>query len=250
MVPAFLAASPDSLAQLLHRGDLGAFALAAGMAVAFGLGAMHALAPGHGKTIVAAYLVGSRGTARHAVLLGLVVTFTHTVSVFLLGFVTLFLSQYILPERLYPMLGTVSGLSIVWIGATLFAGRMRAARSRHSAHAHSHVPEGEVSLTSLMALGASGGLVPCPSALVLLLSSVAVGRIALGLTLLAAFSTGLAVVLMTVGLAALYARRLFPGERAPRRLAFRYLPVASAGIIVCVGALMTAAALGLVRFAI
>jgi ABC-type nickel/cobalt efflux system permease component RcnA len=254
-------ASGDYLARLLHEGNLGWGMLLAGMVAAFGLGAIHALSPGHGKTIVAAYLVGSRSTARHAALLGLMVTFTHTVSVFFLGFVTLFLSRYVLPERIYPVLGTISGLSIMWVGGMLFYRRLRAARGhRHHHHdgslvhdhgdgrIHSHVPEGDVSMASLMALGASGGLVPCPSALVLLLSSVALGRIALGLTLLVAFSTGLAVVLMAIGMAALYARHWLPdSEKAARGVAFRYLPVASAAVIACVGAVMTAVALGVVR---
>jgi len=246
----FLAPSADYLARLLHQGNLSAAMVLAGMAVAFGLGAVHALSPGHGKTIVAAYLVGSRSTARHAVLLGVTVTFTHTVTVFLLGFATLFLSRYVLPEKIYPLLGTVSGLAIVWVGATLFVQRLRAAQRRRSHHRH-QLPEGEVSVASLMALGASGGLVPCPSALVLLLSSVALGRIALGLTLLVAFSAGLAVVLMAIGMAALYARHWLPdGEETARGAAFRYIPVVSAAVIACVGAVMTAVALGVVRVAI
>lgn len=233
----------DYLARLLHEGHLGAGMVLAGMAVAFGLGAVHALSPGHGKTIVAAYLVGSRGTARHAVLLGLMVTFTHTATVFLLGFATLFLSRLVMPEKIYPLLGTVSGLAIVWVGATLFAHRLRAARKHRPHHRH-HIPEGEVSMGSLMALGASGGLVPCPSALVLLLSSVALGRIGLGLTLLVGFSVGLAVVLMAIGMMAVYGKKLLPaGESA----VFRYVPVASAALITCVGVVMTAAALGVVR---
>ena len=238
------------LARLLHQGNLGAGMVLAGMAVAFGLGAVHALSPGHGKSIVAAYLVGSRSTARHAVLLGLTVTFTHTVTVFLLGFATLFLSRYVLPEKIYPLLGTVSGLAIVWVGATLFIHRLRAARRPRSHHHHHYVPEGEVSVGSLMALGASGGLVR-PSALVLLLSSVALGRIALGLTLLVAFSTGLAVVLVAIGMAAVYAGHLLPdGEKTAHSAALRYLPVVSAAVITCVGAVMTAVALGVVRVAI
>jgi ABC-type nickel/cobalt efflux system permease component RcnA len=207
--------------------------------VAFGLGSIHALSPGHGKTIVAAYLVGSRSTARHAVLLGLTVTFTHTVTVFLLGFVTLFLSRFVLPEKIYPLLGTVSGLAIVWVGVSLLGQRWRAARKRRDHHQH-NLPEGDVTVSSLMALGASGGLVPCPSALVLLLSSVSLGRIALGLALLMAFSAGLAAVLMGIGLAALYGRKLLPaGDGAT----FRYLPVASAALITALGIVMTLAAL-------
>jgi len=276
-----------------------------GMVVAFGLGSIHALSPGHGKTIVAAYLVGNRGTSKHAILLGAMVTFTHTISVFFLGLTTLFLSQYVLPEKIYPVLGTVSGLSIVWIGSALLYRRIRLALGDGAAghhhhhgghdhdhphgglthdhgdghvhshvpegeismaslialgasgglvhdhgdgHVHSHVPEGDVSLSSLIALGASGGLVPCPSALVLLLSSVALGRVALGLTLLVAFSAGLAIVLMAIGLVVLYAKHLLPdGEKTVRSPWFRYLPVASAGIITCAGILITGVALGVIR---
>ena len=113
---------------------------------------------------------------------------------------------------------------------------------------HSHVPEGDVSMGSLIALGASGGLVPCPSALVLLLSSVALGRVALGLTLLVAFSAGLAVVLSGIGLIVLYARNLLPDrEKAAMHPALRYLPVASAVVITFAGVMMTGVALGVIR---
>ncbi len=242
--------------------------LAAGLAIAFGLGAIHAMSPGHGKTIVAAYLVGSRSTPKHAIFLGGMVTFTHTISVFLLGFATLFLSRYVLPERLFPVLGVISGLTIVWIGAALFFRRLHVARHHdggpdhghahsgdphhhhhgHGEHPHSHAPEGEVTPGSLIALGASGGLVPCPSALVLLLSSIALGRAALGLALLVTFSAGLAVALTAIGLIALYAKRLLPdGARAARSPIARYLPVASAAVMTGAGLLMTAAALGVAR---
>jgi nickel/cobalt transporter (NicO) family protein len=263
----------DFLSRLLHQGDIGWGMMLAGLVVAFGLGAIHALSPGHGKTIVAAYLVGTRGTPKHAVFLGGMVTFTHTISVFFLGLTTLFLSRYVLPEKIYPVLGAVSGLSIVWIGGALFYKRIRMAlglghgghhhhhhdhghEHPHGAfthdhgdgHVHSHVPEGDISMGSLIALGASGGLVPCPSALVLLLSSVALGRIALGLTLLVAFSAGLAVVLSSIGLVVLYAKHLLPDSRkTAANAAFRYLPVASAAIIVCAGLIMTGVALGVIR---
>jgi nickel/cobalt transporter (NicO) family protein len=266
----------DYLSRMLREGEISFGMILVGMAVAFGLGAIHALSPGHGKTIVAAYLVGTRGTPKHAIFLGAMVTFTHTISVFFLGLATLFLSQYVLPEKIYPVLGAISGLSIVWIGGTLFFKRLRAAGGHshghghhhhhhghdhdHShehgglvhdhgdGHVHSHVPEGDVSLGSLIALGASGGLVPCPSALVLLLSSVALGRVALGLTLLVAFSMGLAIVLMSIGLVVLYAKHLLPNrEKTARNPFFRYVPVASAGIITCAGILMTAVALGVIR---
>ena len=115
-------------------------------------------------------------------------------------------------------------------------------------HAHRHVPEGEISLGSLIALGASGGLVPCPSALVLLLSSIALGRVGLGLTLLVAFSLGLAGVLMAIGLVVVYAKHLLPDSRkTSQHAAFRLIPVASAAIIVCVGLIMTCVSLGVIR---
>ncbi len=251
-----LAAQPggDYLSRLLHEGEIGWGMMLAGLVVAFALGAIHALSPGHGKTIVAAYLVGSRGTPRHAIFLGGMVTFTHTVSVFLLGLGTLFLSRFVLPERIYPVLGAISGIAILSIGATLFWRRLAVVRHAHAHHRghphhheHSHVPE-EVSMPGLIALGASGGLVPCPSALVLLLSAVALGRVGVGLTLLVAFSAGLAVVLSGIGLAVLYAKHLLPdAEKTSKHAAFRYLPVASAAVIIVVGVVMTAVAVGVIR---
>jgi len=242
----------DYLSRLLHRDQIGWGLTLIGMTVAFALGAIHALSPGHGKTIVAAYLVGSRGTFRHAALLGAMVTFTHTVSVFFLGFVTLFLSKYVLPERLFPILGAISGLSIVWVGATLFFRRLRGHRHHHHHHhgpgGHSHVPPGEITMGSLIALGASGGLVPCPSALVLLLSSISLGRAGLGLTLLVGFSAGLATVLMGIGAAVLFAAHLLPAsQKVTGSRTFRLLPVASAAMITCVGLVMTCVALGIIR---
>jgi len=131
----------DYLAQLLHQPQLSAGWLIAGIAVAFWLGALHALEPGHGKTIVAAYLVGSRGNMKHAALLGATVTFTHTLSVFLLGIGTLLLSSYIVPEKIIPVLGVLSGVSIVLIGGWLFYKRLRAYQhelAHQHAHAHGH----------------------------------------------------------------------------------------------------------------
>jgi nickel/cobalt transporter (NicO) family protein len=258
----------DFLSQLLNKREIGLGMVLIGLAVAFGLGAIHAMSPGHGKTIVAAYLVGSRGTFKHAIFLGGTVTFTHTVSVFFLGFTTLFLSQYVLPEKIYPVLGAISGLSIVWIGAMMLYKRaMRLRGHGHEGHSHphdhehthnhthdhgpnghSHVPEGDVTLGSLIALGASGGLVPCPSALVLLLSSVALGRVGLGMILLVSFSAGLAVVLMTIGVLVLYAKHLLPdSEKASQHPAFRLIPVFSAAVVMCIGLVMTCVSLGVIR---
>src|SRR5437016_13048176 len=229
-----MAAQGEYLSRLLHQGEPGWSMLLAGLLMAFCFGAVHALSPGHGKTLVAAYLVGARGTPKHAVFLGLMVTFTHTISVFGLGLVTLYLSRFVLPEKITPVLGVISGLTSVWVGATLLYRRAMGPRApapvsamahdHGDGHVHTHVPD-EISMGGLIALGASGGLVPCPSALVLLLTSVSLNRVALGLTLLTAFSAGLAVVLSAVGLIVLYARHLLPDSAATARNPwFRWLP--------------------------
>jgi nickel/cobalt transporter (NicO) family protein len=250
------------------------------------LGAVHALSPGHGKTIVGAYLIGSRGTPRHAVFLGSTVTITHTLGVFVLGFATLYASRFIVPERLFPILSTLSAVLVLGMGILLLVQRTRAAYpalaeagegltvfhhvtaaagpasgrglifahvhgdDRGHSHAdgtmhshgggpmHSHLPPGasgeRVTWRSLLTLGISGGLVPCPSAMVLLLAAVALNKTAYGMLLVVAFSVGLAITLTAVGLAFLYARNRFrkPGQgtRWPQ-----LLPILSAGMITVLG---------------
>ena len=244
-----LLAAPDPgfLARLLHQQQITPGMAIAALAVAFVLGAAHALAPGHGKTIVAAYLVGTRGTIRHAVLLGAVVTFTHTVTVFALGLGTLFLFHYVVPENVTRVLGAISGISIVIIGGWMLYKRLRAAGHAHHHHhgpgGHTHSHDETWSTRGLIALGVSGGMVPCESALVLLLSSIALGRVGLGLMLLVAFSLGLAIVLMGIGVLVIYAKHLLPARSASSPV-FRWLPVVSGAVIVCVGMIMTAVSLG------
>ncbi len=191
------------------------------LAISFGLGALHALSPGHGKTIVAAYLVGAQGTARHAFFLGGIVTTSHTIGVFLLGFITLSLSKYILPEQLYPWLGLLSGLTIVIIGFSLFRQRWQAMRhhradhpspshphadDHHHDHGHSHRHDHSHAPTfsGLLGLGMTGGMIPCPSALVVLLSAIAFHQVGFGLVLIVAFSAGLAATLVSIGLIMVY----------------------------------------------
>jgi nickel/cobalt transporter (NicO) family protein len=220
---------------------------------AFGWGALHALSPGHGKTLVAAYLVGTRGTPRHAAILGLTVTATHTAAVFALGLVTLFASQYVLPEDLYPWLGVVSGLMVVAIGFAVMRSRFRRWRAARAAaavehghshhHHHHHPPEGPVTMRALIALGVSGGAVPCPSALVVLVAAISQHRLGLGMALIVAFSLGLAATLTAVGLAVLYGGRLIARVRPEKRLfSARFagaLPALSATLIVLAGTLIT-----------
>jgi nickel/cobalt exporter len=296
----------DALTRLLHQPQLTPWMIAAAVGIAFVLGAAHALTPGHGKTIVAAYLVGSRGTLKHAAFLGAMVTFTHTVSVFLLGLATLFLFQYVVPQKVTQVLGAISGLSIVAIGGWMLYKRLGGARHTHShdhvhpehhehahvhdhshvhdhahahshdhshehhredhahthshdhahehthSHGHSHGPGGhthmpdEISWSGLVALGASGGLVPCESALVLLLTAIALRRVGLGLLLLVSFSLGLALVLMAIGILVIYAKNLLPSSSGGNPF-FRWMPVASAAVVMMLGVVMTGVSLGWIQ---
>ena len=164
---------------------------------AFAWGALHALSPGHGKAMVAAYLVGARGTARHAVALGATVTLTHTAGVFALGLVALGLSEYVLPEDLYPWLNLASGLLVLGVGASVLRKNLRAA-ARH--HHHTTITTATTRrraalVARIVAMGTAAGLIPCPSALVVLLGAIAQGQIALGMVMIVAFSLGLATTL-------------------------------------------------------
>lgn len=248
----------DQLSALVLAPIDGPLGLLAALALAMALGAGHALAPGHGKTVVAAYLVGSRGTVGHALFLGLTTTVAHTAGVFALGLITLFVSSFLLPEQLYPWLSALSGAIVCLLGLALFRQRLGslAAPADHShdgldaagAHshgfgAHSHAPAGApASWRGLLALGVSGGLLPCPSALVMLLGSVALGRAGLGLLLVLAFSLGLAGVLTLVGVLLVRARGLFARLPAGGAVA-RYLPVAGAAAVALAGLGITLQAL-------
>jgi ABC-type nickel/cobalt efflux system permease component RcnA len=215
---------------------------------AFGWGALHALSPGHGKAMVAAYLIGTRGAARHAFALGATVTITHTIGVFALGLVTLLLSQYILPEDLFPWLTLVSGLLVVGVGIGVLRSRMRSARAHHHDHSHhhdhdhDHHPPDKVTTKGLIAMGTAAGLIPCPSALVVLLGAIAQHQVALGLLLIVAFSAGLAMTLTGLGLAVVFSRRALSRVRVPAGVTAA-LPALSAVVIVGVGFVLTAQAI-------
>ena len=227
----------DGLAGLFADAASGEGVLLLLLLAAFGWGAVHALSPGHGKAMVAAYLVGTRGTARHAAALGATVTVTHTAGVLLLGVVALTLSAFVLPEQLYPWLNLASGVLVVVVGSAVLRSRARK-RKAHAHHHHHHHPE-EISARGILAMGASAGLIPCPSALVVLLAAVAQNQLALGLVMIVAFSLGLAATLTVLGLAVVHATRLpVPGRVAA------VLPTASAVAIVGVGVLLTFQAAG------
>ena len=233
--------APDRIADggfasLVGRSHLSALVILASLAAALFWGAAHALSPGHGKTIVTAYLVGQRGTPRHAALLGLIVTATHTVGVFTLGLVTLALSQFVVPDQLYPWLNLVSGLLVAGIGAAVL--RARWLRRRRHSHGHHHHHEAPASFRSLIAVGVSGGLLPCPSALVVLLAAISLHRVAFGLVLILAFSAGLALSITGIGLVAVLARSAFRRRSFDGKLV-GLLPAASALVILTAGLAMT-----------
>jgi ABC-type nickel/cobalt efflux system permease component RcnA len=254
----------DGFAGVFEDAAAGRTALVLLLLAALGWGALHALSPGHGKAMVAAYLVGAKGTSRHAVVLGAVVTTTHTIGVFALGLVTLLLAQYILPEDLFPWLTLVSGLLVVAIGLTVLRTRVsyhRVQRAHGHAHEnepahghchdqhdhghdHAHGPRGHrhdipdtITWKGLIGMGASAGLIPCPSALVVLLGAVAQHQVALGLLLILAFSVGLAATLTALGLLVVHARRVTTRLNVPQRL-ITALPAASALAIVALGCVL------------
>jgi nickel/cobalt exporter len=238
-------AAPDRIADsgfasLVGRRHLSALVILGALALAVFWGAAHALSPGHGKTIVSAYLIGSRGTPWHAAVLGLITTATHTAGVFALGGVTLLLSQWIVPDRLYPWLDLSAGLMVVGVGAAVLFARARHARAHHHGHEHHHHHARE--RRSLLAVGISGGLLPCPSALVVLLAAISLHRVAFGMLLVVAFSVGLAVAITAVGLAAVLAKSAF-GRFDGRGRVLNMLPAVSALVIVLAGVAMVARAL-------
>ena len=270
----------NSFTDLIASKRWGLWFLITAALIAAALGGLHALEPGHGKTIVAAYLVGSQGTAAHALLLGLIVTVTHTAGVYALGLITLYASKYIVPDHIYPWLGIASGLTIAFLGLYMLRRRLAGHSHSHGHHhgpfghshdhphshgpehthdhnapgdshlhthhhdhhhdhshdaGHSHHPENQFSYRQLVTLGITGGIVPCPAALVVLLSAISLHRIAFGLYLIVAFSLGLAAVLISIGMVTVYARRLLARVPSDGPLINRWLPTASAVVITCLG---------------
>jgi ABC-type nickel/cobalt efflux system permease component RcnA/Tol biopolymer transport system component len=266
------------------------------------LGSLHALTPGHGKALVGAYLVGAHGKTRDAVLLGAIVTITHTGSVVLLGLVTLFASHYILPALIAPWLEIISGVLVIGFGLNLLVRRRHdlsrslpkwikvrgstettlagghaqshaghwhdqthahgldgnRAHKHHEQHGHAHandeahehahvLPDQQVTLKSLLALGVSGGLVPCPDAIAILLVAVAINRIPFGMLLIASFSIGLALVLIGIGIAMVNGARLMARSDLLARFG-DYAPLVSAVVVTGLGVGLTWSAMNSLKF--
>ena len=281
-VPAARATSPESdlfagsFTSLIERDLTPGFFFVA-LLLALGFGAVHALGPGHGKTVMAAYLMGAEGRMRDALVVGVAVSAMHTLSVVALGLLTLWASTLFPADAVYPWLSFASGLVVLGLGTWLLRVRLKARSKKldhHHEHAHEHVhervlvgaggpetiedghdhgfgyhthsaselPPG-VAVTSWRGLGAialSGGLLPSPSALVVLLGSIALGRVAFGLTLVAAFSVGLAGALTLLGLAVMRARSYMARRFGMR--ASTLLPICSAATITMLGTYLTVAA--------
>jgi len=168
------------------------------LASSFILGVLHAVEPGHGKTIVAAYLVGSKGKPKHAIALGAIVTFTHTIGVIFLAVLAFLLAREIDVESLHPFLELGAAVIVLGVGAWMLR---RSLKKSHN-HSHSHLPTHKtgVNWKDLIFLGISGGIVPCPAALAVLLTSITTGNPQSGLLWVLSFSLGLAIALVVIGL--------------------------------------------------
>ena len=250
--------SSKGFAKLIAEDELSLGFVLVSLLVALFWGAAHAFSPGHGKAIVAGYLVGTRGRPRDALTLGLIVTITHTAGVFVLGGVTLLLSAFIVPEQLYPWLNLVSALLVVGVGVAILRWRIRSWRSGaplggHShqvhedghahTHGHAHGPGGGAEgRGGLLGIGISAGIVPCPTALVVLLAAISLQRVGYGLVLIVAFSVGLAAAVTSIGLVAITAKRAFSRMSFEGRV-IRALPAVSAVVVLGLGLAMTVRAL-------
>jgi len=267
-VPGGIGAEIDGL---LRTPDMTPLVLLGSILAAIALGAGHALTPGHGKTLMGAYLIGTRGTPVHAIGLGLAVAISHTVGIFALALVVLAAGAALPPEQFQRIAVTGSALVLTGIGGWLLVGQLRSLRHRRhdhadrhdhrhdhdhdtehgAAHGHDHAHDAPPTLTwrSLFLLGLAGGLVPSTNALLILLATIATNRPAFGLVLVAAFGLGMAAVMAGVGLTLIFARDWLTSR--PRLPAFGRLaalaPAGAAVFVFALGLVLTSEALGAVR---
>jgi ABC-type nickel/cobalt efflux system permease component RcnA len=214
------------------------------------IGAFHALTPGHGKTLVAAYLVGQRGTVGHALILGLVTTITHTGVVLLIALALLFVAEDA-RQQVARSLGLIMGLALVCLGVWLLLQRL-AGRADHvhiggqghhhhhhgGDHHHHHPPvPAKLSWYGLIVMGMTGGIAPCWDAVAMLVLAIGMNLLWLAVPMLLAFSAGLAAVLVLIGVLVVHARRFLDGRWSDSR-AIRLLPVLSALFITAMGVLV------------
>jgi len=272
-VPGGVAAA--DLPAIFRTVDLSPWVVLVALLTAAALGAAHALTPGHGKTLMAAYLVGTRGTPLHAAGLGLSVTVSHTLGILALAAVIVGAEGVLSPDVVVRAAPIVAAIGIVVVGGWMLASEARRRRrAHHHEHdhdhdhghghehdrvdpvgvhthggaAHIHLPPTGSTITwrGLFALGLAGGLIPSTSALLILLGSIAAGRPAFGFVLVVAFGLGMAVVMSGIGLALVLARgRLdrFDGSTTLGRLS-GYVPLAAACVVLALGLYLTVQAVG------
>ncbi|HLG93390.1 MAG TPA: sulfite exporter TauE/SafE family protein [candidate division Zixibacteria bacterium] len=215
------------------------------LASSFALGALHALEPGHGKTIVAAYLVGSQGRPKHALALGAIVTFTHTIGIILLAVLTQILAKNVDLERLHPVFETGAATIVLIVGVWMLRRNLYDLRHHHEhAHTHEHKPDqkAEVFWKDLVFLGVSGGLIPCPAAFAVLLTSISAGKPENGLLWVLSFSVGLAFVLIILGIMVIKAAQ-WVGRKLSTNQWLDRTPLFSSIIILLMGGIMLSRAL-------
>ena len=262
-------AQADRALERLVGGHLTPFVGALAVLLALMLGAAHAALPGHGKTVMAAYIAGRRGRRRDALTVGAIVTLTHTGGVLVLGLL-LTATAGLAGEVVLSWLGIASGLLVAAVGVAMLAGVLRRRTSvhghdhghshdhdHHDDHGHSHDhpghphphPSRRVGRLSLVGMGIAGGLVPSPSALIVLLGAVGLGRTAFGVLLVLAYGAGMAAMLTAAGLVLVRIRDRWASR--PRRTLARLAalaPTGTAALVLCVGlGLAGRAALGVVH---
>ena len=205
---------PD-LSQIIQAGAAHAWFY---LPVAVVLGALHALEPGHAKSLMAAYIITIRGTPRQAALLGLSATVGHTLIVWILAVAALLLGQNLIAEQAEPWLTLLSGVLVTLLAVRMFL-RLRAGNHHHHgdnhhnhSHGHDHAhdqprPKVGATATDIVWFGLTGGLLPCPAAIAVLLVCIQLKQFALGVVIIAAFSIGLALTLIAIGMAASWASK-------------------------------------------
>ena len=252
-------AEADRTLERLVGGHLTPLVGALAVLLALMLGAAHAALPGHGKTVMAAYIAGRRGRPRDALTVGAIVTLTHTGGVLVLGLL-LTATASLAGEAVLSWLGIASGVLVAAVGVAMLVAVLRRRASvhdHHHGHSHDHDHHGD-SLShasrrarrlSLVGMGIAGGLVPSPSALIVLLGAVGLGRTAFGVLLVVAYGVGMAAMLTAAGLVLVRVRDRWASR--PRRALARLTalaPTGTAALVLCVGlGLAGRAALGVIH---
>ncbi|MCA0424261.1 MAG: nickel/cobalt efflux transporter RcnA [Proteobacteria bacterium] len=239
------------------------------------LGALHALEPGHSKSLMAAFIIAIRGTAKQAILLGVAAAIGHSIVVWSLAALGLWLGDMLILDHAEPWLILITGLMIVGLSAQLLRMHRGKVGHHHHDHGHHHHGEGEdhshahdgaadededahaaahareieqkfagrgaVSGWEIAWFGFTGGLLPCPAAVAVLLICLQIKKFSLGIAMVAAFSLGLAATLVSIGLLAAWgSSQLMKGKSGgwmatwgPR------LPLISGSLVLVAGLLIT-----------